>query len=86
MQLREKIIKRLKIQSWRRGMKEMDLILGNFIDHSVSSLDEKDFQSYERLLLEEDQTLFSWISTRTGVPEEFDQIVEKIAQFTYSKY
>ena len=33
--------KRIKIRAWRRGTKEMDLILGSFVDSSLSSLGEK---------------------------------------------
>ena len=37
---REKRLKRLAIRSWRRGTKEMDLILGRFWDTEGSGLDD----------------------------------------------
>lgn len=31
-------LRRLKMRSWRRGMKEMDLILGHFADEVLTGL------------------------------------------------
>ena len=36
---RETRIKRLRMRSWRRGIKEMDLILGGFADAELAGLD-----------------------------------------------
>ena len=80
MDIREKTKKRLKIQSWRRGMKEVDLILGRFIDEFVNLLSDAEIDSYERLLLQEDRLIFGWISKKCSPPDEFNLIVEKICQ------
>ena len=72
------IIKRLKIQSWRRGMKEMDLILGNFIDNNSHLLTSDDISKYDLLLLEDDQEIFSWFSNQVEVPKDFKDIISKI--------
>ena len=61
MTLKKNLIKRLKMRSWRRGMKEMDIILGKFIDHSIDFLTDNEIESYENLLNNDDQTIFSWI-------------------------
>ena len=37
---RETRIKRLRIRSWRRGTKEMDMILGPFADSGLDGLDD----------------------------------------------
>lgn len=81
MNIKEKTFKRLKIQSWRRGMKEMDLILGPFIDSNFHSLTDTELLSYERILLKDDQEVFSWLSKRNKVPKEFKHIVTKIIAF-----
>ena len=73
------IIKRLKIQSWRRGMKEMDLILGNFIDNNSHLFTSDDISKYDLLLLEDDQEIFSWFSNQVEVPKDFKDIISKIA-------
>ena len=52
MDAREKRLKRLAIRSWRRGTKEMDLILGPFWDAHGAALDEDALALYEELLSE----------------------------------
>ena len=70
--------KRLKIQSWRRGMKEMDLILGNFIDKNIDTLTHDEIADYERLLLQDDQLIFAWFCKSEKIPLEFISVVSKI--------
>ncbi len=82
MTLKKNLIKRLKMRSWRRGMKEMDIILGKFIDHSIDSLTDNEIESYENLLNNDDQTIFSWILNKEQIPEEFNDIIKKISNFT----
>ena len=72
--------KRLKIQSWRRGMKEMDLILGKFIDKNLDELTHDEITSYERLLLQDDQLIFSWFCKYEKIPVEFARMVAKISE------
>ena len=72
--------KRLKIQSWRRGMKEMDLILGKFIDKNLDALTNDEIASYERLLLQDDQLIFSWFCKYEKIPVEFTSVVAKISE------
>ena len=72
--------KRLKIQSWRRGIKEMDLILGKFIDKNLDTLTHDEIDSYERLILQDDQLIFSWFCKYEKIPEEFISVVAKISE------
>ena len=72
--------KRLKIQSWRRGMKEMDLILGKFIDKNIDTLTHDEIANYERLLLQDDQLIFSWFCKYEKIPVEFARMVAKISE------
>ena len=83
MSLKKNLIKRLKMRSWRRGMKEMDIILGKFIDHSIDFLTDDEIKSYENLLNNDDQMIFSWILNKEQIPEEFNDIVKKISNFTF---
>ena len=71
--------KRLKIQSWRRGMKEMDLILGKFIDKYLDTLTHDEIADYERLLLQDDQLIFAWFCKYEKIPLEFMSVVAKIS-------
>ena len=81
MDIKMNVKKRLKIQSWRRGMKEMDLILGSYIDNNVDRLSPNEIADYELLLLQDDQVLFSWFSNEKAVPLELASIFVKISNF-----
>ncbi|MBT8458197.1 MAG: succinate dehydrogenase assembly factor 2, partial [Boseongicola sp.] len=38
-------LKRLKIRSWRRGMREMDMLLGPFSDGPLAGLSEDELDT-----------------------------------------
>ncbi len=44
----------------RRGMLELDLILMHFLEHEYQNLNAEQKQVFERLLDEEDQSLYRW--------------------------
>lgn len=71
-------LKRLKIRSWRRGTKEMDLILGPFWDANGAALDAATLDAYEALLVENDQDLYQWVSGQADVPGQHLGIVQLI--------
>lgn len=75
---RETRLKRLKIRSWRRGTKEMDMILGPFADHHLAELEEADLDAYERLLSENDQDLYRWVSGQEATPKDHAPILGRI--------
>lgn len=74
-------LKRLSMRSWRRGMKEMDLILGPFADRGLSGLDSAALEAYESLLEENDQDLYRWVSGAAQTPAAHASIVAIIAGF-----
>ncbi|MEZ5751866.1 MAG: succinate dehydrogenase assembly factor 2 [Paracoccaceae bacterium] len=59
-------LKRLRMRSWRRGIKEMDLILGPWADAHVGDLDAEALDVYEALLGENDHDLYQWVTARIG--------------------
>ncbi|MDO5605898.1 MAG: succinate dehydrogenase assembly factor 2 [Paracoccus sp. (in: a-proteobacteria)] len=65
MESAENRLRRLRMRSWRRGMKEMDLILGPFADSDLAGLNPAMLDAYEALLAENDQDLYLWITART---------------------
>ncbi len=73
-------LKRLKIRSWRRGTKEMDLILGPFCDAKIAALSDDELDTYEALLSENDQDLYAWVSGQSDVPDRFRPLLAKIAR------
>jgi antitoxin CptB len=69
----------------RRGMLELDLVLGPFVTARYALLAEKDREIFQRLMASEDQDLFAWLLQR-GQPEdeELVDIVSQILHFTRS--
>jgi len=71
----------LKRMYWhsRRGMLELDLILVPFAEKFLPGLSTAQQQDYARLLEEEDQDLFLWLTRRAPVPvRELEGIVATI--------
>ena len=69
------------MRSWRRGMKEMDLILGGFADAMLSSLDGAALDAHEVLMAENDQDLYSWISGARPAPDQFMPALARISAY-----
>lgn len=74
-------LKRLRMRSWRRGMKEMDLILGPFADARLATLGEPELAAYESLLDENDQDLYRWVSGGAQAPAEHAGMLSVVAGF-----
>ena len=74
-------LKRLRIRSWRRGTREMDVILGPFFDKRGDSLSEGALDAYERLLGENDQDLYVWVSGQADMPVQHSNIINTIRDF-----
>lgn len=64
--------KKLTFRAWRRGFREIDLILGGFADRKLAELDETGLGDFERLLDAPDQEVFAWITEQEPAPAEYD--------------
>ena len=71
-------LKRLKIRSWRRGIREMDMILGPFCDACAASLNARTLGDFEAMLEENDHDLYQWISGQATPPEHFRSLIGRI--------
>ncbi|MFN3723769.1 MAG: succinate dehydrogenase assembly factor 2 [Paracoccaceae bacterium] len=54
-------LKRMKMRSWRRGTKEMDLVLGPWADAHLDGLSPAELDGFEALLEENDQDLMAFV-------------------------
>ncbi|MBM9595743.1 FAD assembly factor SdhE [Roseitranquillus sediminis] len=68
------------MRSWRRGIKEMDLILGRFADARLAAMSGEELDGYEALLSENDHDLYAWIAGRAPAPEHLAPLVGRIAE------
>lgn len=64
--------KKLKFRAWRRGFREIDLILGPFADQRLPQLDKNGLDAFEALLHAPDQDVYDWITEAAPAPPEFD--------------
>lgn len=86
-------LRRLRMRSWRRGMKEMDMILGPFSDGPLAQLSEAELASYEEMMEENDQKLYRWITARVADTPEVDRgpgqlasILDRIAAHAAARF
>jgi len=76
--------KRVRFRAWRRGFREIDLILGAFADRHLQDLDEAGLAEFERLLDAPDQEVYAWIVGRERPPAAFDgPVLSLIKSFRY---
>ena len=76
----ETVRKKLSIRSWRRGTKELDLILGRFSDENITKLEISELDLYEQLLSKDDHLIYSWLFEKEESPKIFKILVEKIRE------
>ena len=76
----ESMRKKLSIRSWRRGTKELDLILGKFSDENIAKLEISELDLYEKLLSNDDHLIYSWLFQKEDSPKSFKILVEKIQE------
>ena len=74
--------KRLLFRSWHRGIREMDLVLGQFADARIDALSEGELDTYEALLEVPDPEVFKWITGTAEVPANYDtDVLRSIRDF-----
>ena len=85
METAEARLKRMRMRSWRRGTKEMDLVLGPWADVHLAGLEEGQLRAYDALLDENDQDLITWVMGTVPVPGRFAGLIGDIGGFARSK-
>jgi antitoxin CptB len=63
--------RRALFRAWRRGMKEMDLILGGFADAHIGDLGDHDLADFEALMDVPDDELFTWFMGRAEPQQKY---------------
>lgn len=76
---RETRLKRLRMRSMRRGIKEMDIILTRFADARLEAMSPEKLEVYEQLLNENDQDLYQWVTGQMPAPEPLSGLIDEIA-------
>lgn len=75
----ENRLKRMTMRSWRRGTKEMDMILGPFADRNLAQLAPDVLDLYDAMLEENDQDLYRWVTGQEAAPDKFSTLLAQIS-------
>ncbi len=75
---RETRIKRLRMRSMRRGIREMDIVLSAFADTRLTDMTAAELDAYDALLSENDHDLYLWVSGQAAPPAGFVALVSQI--------
>lgn len=78
-------LKRMAMRSWRRGTKEMDLILGPWADAHLAGLSAGDLDIYDALLAENDQDLMAWVLGQQPAPGPIAPLLSRITAFAQAR-
>tara|TARA_Y100000590_G_scaffold468984_1_gene654248 strand:+ start:968 stop:1222 length:255 start_codon:yes stop_codon:yes gene_type:complete len=74
--------KKILYLSQHRGIKEMDLLLGNFVEKYINVFNEKELEELESLLSIDDNTLYSWYLNQ----KESDLIPNNSVSLKFKKF
>lgn len=64
---------RITFRAWRRGFRELDLVLGPFVEQVGPTLSEADLDAFETLLAQDDDhRIYAWIIGSEPTPQDFE--------------
>lgn len=76
----ENRLKRMKMRAWRRGIREMDLILGPYADTHIADFDAPDLDLFDLLLEEYDHDLMGWITGALPAPAKYSALIKLLSR------
>ncbi len=74
-------LRRLRMRCWRRGTREMDMILGPYADALAEGREDCDLDALEALMEENDQDLYLWISGAREASGDHAPMVGRLRAF-----
>ena len=67
---KRRIVNALLYRSKQRGFLELDLLLGQWAEANIRTLDDEQLKLYAQILKCENPDLYSWLTNQTSPPEE----------------
>jgi antitoxin CptB len=77
--------KRARMRAWRRGTREMDLILGPYADAHLAAMDAAALADFEAVLAEADGDLAGWLLGGRPGPAALAPALARIAAFAAAR-
>ena len=79
--------RKIKFRAWRRGFREMDLLMGSFADAHLTGMSEEDVSEFERLLSTPDWEVYAWLVGQKDVPGNFESdLLKRMMEFRYEAH
>jgi len=76
--VQDETLRRLRWQC-RRGLLELDLLFGRFLEHHYSALNMEEQGAFQRLLEQPDQTLLAWLQGQQEPPADLKTILDQVS-------
>lgn len=73
--------KKLKFRAWRRGFRELDLILGPFGDERLPTMTDAELDQFAALLKAPDQDAYRWILGEPAPAEYETDLLEAVRRY-----
>ena len=77
--------RKLQFRAWRRGFRELDLIIGSFADKHLESMTEAEVDGFEQLLKVQDWEMFSWLTGTAAIPpHRKGPLLQRLCDYEYT--
>ena len=77
--------RKLTFRAWRRGFREMDLLMGAFADAHIEAMDDASLDEFERLLATPDWEVYAWLIGKKDVPPNYEgPILTQLINFRHT--
>jgi antitoxin CptB len=74
--------RRILFRAWHRGTREMDLLMGRFVDAEIEALSDGDLDELERLIEVPDRDVFGWVTGENETPDNYRSgVLERLRAF-----
>lgn len=79
--------RKLKFRAWRRGFREMDLLMGSFADAHIVGLTDDELSEFERLLSTPDWEVYAWLIGQKSIPPNYESpLLTRMMEFRYEAH
>ena len=74
--------RRILFRAWHRGMREMDILYGQFVDTKLPNLAEARLDDLEALMDVPDRDVLMWLTGEADLPNNYDtEVFRQIKAF-----
>ena len=78
--MNKNLLKRIIYRSYKRGCRESDIILGNFMENCIDDMSGAQLKQFELFLLEDELQICDWLTQKSSSPQRYEVIVQKIIE------